>query len=100
MDSDQISFRYYVQSCCHVLYPVVADFEAINTHLVTISYDNYDGIERVLFGTKSIINSRISTCLTRFKVLHVRTTCWLSIYVQFNGSYFWTKSQVSTFVSP
>ena len=33
----------------------------------------YDGIERVLFGTKSIINSRISTCLRRFKVLHIPT---------------------------
>ena len=34
MDSDQISFRYYVHSYYRVLYPVVADFEAINTHLV------------------------------------------------------------------
>ena len=34
MDSDQISFRYYVYSYYRVLYPVVADFEAINTHLV------------------------------------------------------------------
>ena len=34
MDLDQISFRYYVHSYYRVLYPVVADFEAINTHLV------------------------------------------------------------------
>ena len=34
MDSDQISFSYYVHSYYLVLYPVVADFEAINTHLV------------------------------------------------------------------
>ena len=36
MDSDQISFSYYVHSyyLVRVLYPVVADFEAINTHLV------------------------------------------------------------------
>ena len=32
MDSDQISFSYYVHN--YVLYLVVADFEAINTHLV------------------------------------------------------------------
>ena len=34
MDSDQFSFSHYVHSYYRVLYPVVADFEAINTHLV------------------------------------------------------------------
>ena len=34
MDSDQFSFSCYVHSYYRVLYPVVADFEAINTHLV------------------------------------------------------------------
>ena len=34
MDLDRISFRYYVHSYYRVLYTVVADFEAINTHLV------------------------------------------------------------------
>ena len=34
MDSDQISFRYYMRRYYRVLYPVLADFEAINAHLV------------------------------------------------------------------
>ena len=34
MDLDQISFSYYVHSYYRVLHPVVADFEAINTHLI------------------------------------------------------------------
>ena len=34
MDSDKISFSYYVHSYYRVLYLVVVDFEAINTHLV------------------------------------------------------------------
>ena len=34
MESDQFSFVCYVHSYYRVLYPVAADFEAINTHLV------------------------------------------------------------------
>ena len=33
MISDKSSFRYYVHSYYRALYPVVADFEAIRTHL-------------------------------------------------------------------
>ena len=46
MDSDQISFSYYVHSYYLVLYPVVADFEAIIKHpsrmiITTVSRECY-----------------------------------------------------------